>query len=386
MNVRFLMMSASRNAGGIYFAVQPLAKHLVANGCECRIIAPRDEFTDADMDAWQPVGVDPFDVVGPKSLGYSTAIKSHIGVPDIQHVHGIWMYHSRINRIIARRNNVPYIVSPHGMLDPWAVQNSRWKKKVVGWLYENRHLRDADCIHALCESEANSIRAYGLKNPICVIPNAVDIPKLDQIHSASDAGLSGKEAKSKKQLLFIGRIHPKKGLVNLINAFAKIELPVRADWELIIAGWDQNHQKELETLAAQHGIGDSVHFPGPQYGNDKEKLLRSCDAFVLPSFSEGLPMSVLEAWSYARPTLITTACNLPEGKQTDATIQCEPNELDIRHGLRKLFIMNAEERQQLGQRARKLTTNRFTWPIVTSQMIDVYRWMLDRTAPPDCIV
>ena len=168
MKASFLMMSASRNAGGIYFAVQPLAKSLSTLGCDCRIIAPHDEFTETDREGWSPVGVDTYNTKGPKSFGFSSEIKGLIGCPDIQHVHGIWMYHSRVNQTTARSSKVPYIVSPHGMLDKWALGNSRWKKKAVGWLYENRHLRTADCIHALCESEANSIREFGLKNPICV--------------------------------------------------------------------------------------------------------------------------------------------------------------------------------------------------------------------------
>ena len=377
MNVRFLMMSSSRNAGGIYFAVKPLAQHLAANGCKCRIIAPRDEFTDADKAAWNPVEVDSFDVVGPASLGFSSKINSLIGTPDIQHAHGIWMYQSRVNRLTALKNNTPYVVSPHGMLDPWAVKNSRWKKRIVGWLYENRHLRDADCIHALCESEANSIREFGLKNPICVIPNAVEIPDVNQIRRDI-----GENTNSKKQLLFIGRIHPKKGLVNLINAFANLDPSLRTDWEVVIAGWDQNHQQDLESLAKERGVSESIHFPGPQFGEQKEQLLRTCDAFVLPSFSEGLPMSVLEAWSYARPTLITTACNLPEGQLSQATVECEPNEQSIQTGLESLFGLDEPARCEMGLSARELTEQKFAWPVVSTQMIEVYQWLLGEAPPP----
>ena len=264
------------------------------------------------------------------------------------------------------------------MLDEWAVENSRWKKKAVGWLYENRHLRDADCIHALCESEAKSIRNFGLRNPICIVPNAVDLPSLD--HSIKDFG-----KKTKKRLLFIGRIHPKKGLRNLISAFAKLDQNVLKNWELVIAGWDQNYQPELEAQTAEMGVSDSVIFPGPQFGDQKEKLMRSCDAFVLPSFSEGLPMSVLEAWSYALPTLITSACNLPEGLQFRTTIECEPNELSIKKGLHELLTLDDRERQLMGKRARTLTEEKFNWPVVSAQMHEVYRWLLNETPPPQTV-
>lgn len=378
MNVQFLSLSVSRNAGGLFFSVRSLAKHIQSSNTNCRVLGPRDEFTDEDVSEWAPVHVDPFDVIGPKSFGYSYKIEKLIGRPDIQHVHGIWMYHSYVNRKIAKKNSVPYIISPRGMLDPWAISNSRWKKKLVGWLYENRHLRDADCIHALCESEVESIRAFGLKNPICIIPNAVDLPILDQ-------GTKEILPRQKKRLLFIGRIHPKKGLLNLINAFAKLDVGVRSDWEIVIAGWDQNHQQELQKRSHNLGIADSVKFCGPHFGDQKENLIRSCDAFVLPSFSEGLPMSVLEAWSYALPTLITTACNLPEGHKFNATIQCEPNESSIQKGLYELLTLNDTECQMMGKRARALTEERFCWPVVSAQMIEVYRWLLKETAAPNTV-
>ena len=211
-----------------------------------------------------------------------------------------------------------------------------------------------------------------------IIPNAVGLPILG---SQTESLV----LKLKKRLLFIGRIHQKKGLLNLINAFAKIEHSLRTNWELVIAGWDQNHQQELEARSRELGISGNVSFPGPQFGDQKEELIRSCDAFVLPSFSEGLPMSVLEAWSYALPTLITTACNLPEGCESKATIQCEPNESSIQQGLYKLLTLDDTEYQLMGTRARTLTEEKFSWPVVSNQMIEVYRWLLKETPPPNTV-
>ena len=383
MNVQFFMMTGSRNAGGMFFAVQPLAQHLKALDCNCRVVAPRDKYTTQDSDSWSPIPVDSFDVIGPQALGFSKQIEALTGDSDIHHAHGIWMYHSRVNWLTAKKKRKPYIVSPHGMLDPWALRHRRWRKKVISWLYEWRHLNDAHCIHALCESEVAAIRSFGLKNPICVIPNAVDIPAVAPTENRSSVDQIGI---NKKQLVFLGRIHAKKGLGNLIKAFAATPTALRDDWELVIAGWDQNHQSELETLAAEHGIENSVNFTGPQFGADKETLLRNCDAFVLPSFSEGLPMSVLEAWAYAKPTLITTACNLPEGKLANATLECAPTASDTKESLQKLLSMSDVDRERMGQKARELTIDKFTWPVVSAQMMAVYRWLIDPTStPPDTV-
>ena len=376
MNVLFFTYSLSRNAGGLFFSVRSLAQQLAKDGTPCTAIAPHDELTEADAGQWAPVPVASYPVLGPKSLGFSTRIKPLMGTPDIQHMNGIWMYHSRVNQQTAAARNVPYVISPRGMLDGWALQNSGWKKRISRQLYEEKHLHGAACLHALCESEARSMRAFGLENPICVIPNAVDLPALSPRQTTGA---------KKKRLLFLGRIHPKKGLAQLIDAFARLSDTERGQWSLVIAGWDQNHQRDLEQQTQQAGIAEHVEFIGPQFGEQKKQQLQSCDAFVLPSFSEGLPMSVLEAWSYARPAVITSACNLPEGRRHNAAIECEPNVQDLTQALRNLFALPEEERLAIGHNARRLVEQKFTWPIVAEQMAAVYRWLLDQADQPETV-
>ena len=229
----------------------------------------------------------------------------------------------------------PYIVSPHGMLDSWALENSQLKKKVAAALYERRHLKRAACLHALCASEADSIRAFGLKNPIATIPNGIEIPQ----SKTKDTRYKSKDA-DKKLMLFLGRLHPKKGLENALRAWAKIrgqESGVRGqeEWQFVIAGWDQgDHEVKLKQLCEELGLSFaevpakqflsldagsgqlsafSVVFVGPLFGELKAQLLERANVFILPSFSEGLPMSILEAWAYELPVVMTDYCNLPEG-------------------------------------------------------------------------
>lgn len=142
------------------------------------------------------------------TLGYSRDIHNLIEEyqPDIIHSQGLWMYHSAaVLRYKKRHPEVKVIVQPHGMLDPWAVRNSGWKKRIVGYWYEYENLRRADCIHALCQSEADAIREFGLKNQIAIIPNGIDLPgcSLDEIIARRQ------NTGGRKTLLFIGRIHPK---------------------------------------------------------------------------------------------------------------------------------------------------------------------------------
>jgi poly(glycerol-phosphate) alpha-glucosyltransferase len=289
------------------------------------------------------------------------------------------------------------------MLDPWAVQNSGWKKRAANLLFEGRHLRNAACIRALCDSEARAIRAYDLRNPICVIPNGVDIPnvtthKTELSHSISENGSS---ASGRKVLLYLGRIHPKKGLVNLLKAWrmAQNDLRKSEEWTLAIAGWDAGgHENELKRLARELGLAyeesqaptgsraTSLVFLGPQFGKAKAACYKNCNAFILPSCSEGLPMVTLEAWAHGKPVLMTPQCNLAEGFACNAALRIETTVKSIKHGLNLLFEMEHGERQAMGVRGLDLVTKRFTWPKIGQQMREVYEWALGGGPKPATLV
>jgi poly(glycerol-phosphate) alpha-glucosyltransferase len=287
------------------------------------------------------------------------------------------------------------VISPHGMLDPWAVKNSAWKKKLVGWFFASESLRRATCIHALCESEAESIRAYGLTNPIAVIPNGIDLPETGCRKSAV-----GDQQEQKRKILFLGRIHPKKGLKELIEAWSRLG-EKRAQWQLLIAGWDDGgHLERLKKQASEFGLRwrdlsqqtfnldtptFDICFLGPKFGEEKHQLLQSVDGFILPSFSEGLPMSVLEAWAYGLPVIMTEFCNIPEGFAAQAAIRVEPRPESIAEGLESFFSLADEERGAIGECGRRLVEERFTWDSIARQMKAVYEWCLTGKNPPSCM-
>ena len=409
--------SVSRNAGGLYESVRRLVQSLAANDMKVCVFSNLDEHTAADIAAWRPVIVKTFRPHWHKQFGYAPEILPALAefAPDITHTHGIWCYSSVVTNQYCHRTGTPYVISPHGMLDPWAVQNSRWKKAVAYFFYEAAHLRRAACLRALCESEARAFRAMGLKNPIAIIPNGIDLPE-SGIRKA-ESGKSpwqGLVEPGRKVLLFLSRIHPKKGLVNLLKAWGqnrKAESGKRkaAEWTLAIAGWDQGgHEAELKTLATELGIpwsdvrdqkpegggdnfrfqvsGFSVLFLGPQFNEAKAACYSNCDAFILPSFSEGVPMVVLEAWAYGKPVLMTPECNLPIGFARGAAIRIEPNAGSIALRLREFFEMTGAEQQLLGTGGLKLVREQFTWPVLGGEMAGLYRWILGGGDRPRCLV
>lgn len=414
MKVTHVSASLSRAAGGIFEIEIALARNLHELGVVTDVVGLLDDQWMVDYPRWRPVNAKVCPIVGFKKFGYSPAMKDHLASVsfDVLHLHTLWMYPSIAVHRSAVDRHKPYVVTPNGMLEPWALRNSALKKKISGWFYENRNLSGAACLHANTEKELGDIRNFGLRNPVCIIPNGVDLP--DYI----DRGPEGKG--QKKQLLFLGRIHPKKGLANAIRAWKKIQNDKlgeldQSEWQLVVAGWDQGgHEADLKLLATELGIhwadvrnmdAESPNyrvrfsdfqllFTGPAFGDAKDALLRQASAFILPSFSEGLPMSVLEAWSYWLPVLMTDQCNIPEGFAANAAIRIGTDTEGIVEGLRELFslpvIPNGERTSSLssmGKNGRSLVERQFTWSKVAVEIKQVYEWLLDGNSAPkslDC--
>lgn len=396
MNALFLTPSLSRNLGGIFEIERSLAHALGDLGVKVDAAGLMDEHWPADEPSWLPLCPAAFPIKGPAGFGYSSELAAHVlaSEADILHLHALWMYPSVLARKWGNLRKRPYLVTPNGMLEPWALANSRWKKRIAAAFYERGMLNGAGCLQANTVKELEDFRAYGLKNPVAVIPNGVSLPD-DRVAVATVGG-------GPKILLFLGRLHPKKGLVNALSAWkAAMGNPANGDWRLVIAGWDQGgHEAELTGICDQLGLdhakvpaaeflkgqndsgNPSVVFLGPAFGAAKEALFLKSSAFILPSFSEGLPMSVLEAWSYRLPVLMTDACNLSEGFEEDAAIRIGTDVKSISNGLGRLFESTAEDLGIMGRRGRALVERKFTWQKVAEQMKEVYEWMTSGGSKP----
>ena len=382
MRVATLVSSISRRAGGLFYSVRNLNCAIRQCGIDISVFSLRDRFTNRDRLLWDDIPVTTCNASRIAGFGFSPDLKQQVFLTSVEllHQHGIWMYPSCIALRWSKFIRKPVVISPRGMLDSWALRNSAWKKKVAGWLYENRNLHSAACIHALCESEYESIRAYGLSNPVAIIPNGIDIPEVDRVLPAP---WQGQNPKDKKVMLFLGRIHPKKGLANLMKAWSKVK---PKEWILAIAGWDQGgHEKQLKELVTESGLTEDIIFLGPVFNDLKQACLQNASAFTLTSFSEGLPMSVLEAWSYGLPVLMTKFCNIPEGFEANAAIEIQPEPDSIAEGLKNFLNLHESARKQIGRNGLELVKYKFTWPKIAAQMVDVYKWILGQNEKPDCV-
>jgi len=388
-----MTFSIARLTGGLYFSVEGICKALLNENVSSDVIALEggwgEHLSQEELDHWKPLSLCIVPCSWPRKLGYSPRLLSALKeiAPSIVHIHGLWHYQSVAARKYCRQNRIPFVVSSHGMLDHWALRNKGWKKCMASWVYHDAAMKSAFCIRALCDAEVNAIRKSGFKNPVCVIPNGVELPNEApdvKLHSQADGWAIGKRI-----LLFLGRIAPKKGLINLILAWSKVRTEAAKladDWVLVIAGMDEGgHEAEIRHIVEDLDLGRNVLLLGPQYGPAKTSLFYSASAFILPSYSEGLPMGILDAWAHGLPVLMTPQCNLQEGVTAGAAIHIVPTTEGIERGLLQMFEMSTGQLAGMGRNGRCLVSERFTWARVGSQMREVYDWMLGGGSLPACV-
>jgi glycosyltransferase involved in cell wall biosynthesis len=380
----------SRNGGGLQVAARRLVQSLsLRQTMEVTVFGLEDPFAERDLSEWLPIKPRRFPAIGPTAFGYAPALSRELLRSDVHivHTHGLWLYTSVACSRWRVRKGGPHLVSPHGMLDPWAMRRSRWKKKMAWSLFEGVNLKTASCLHALCPAELEAIRCCGLRNPICVVPNGVDLPLR---MAPTPAPWGGRTGAGQKVLLYLGRLHPKKNLPHLLRAWSALQREDDAsvrDWSLAIAGWaqEEGHGNTLRALAAELGALD-VLFLGPLFGEEKHAALMNADAFVLPSVSEGLPMGILEAWAFGLPVAMTAQCNLPEGFQSGAAVEISSEPDEMKEGLRELFSMDREQLGEVGRRGRALVEKCFNWRNVAGAMEEVYSWLIGGGPKPGCVV
>jgi len=293
--------------------------------------------------------------------------------PDLIHDHGAWLPSNWSAARVARDNEVPLVVSPRGMMTSWALQHHGWKKRLAWLFYQKTVFEQASLFHVTAREEAIDLRNLGFDQPVAVIPNGVVLP--DEVPPSSDDG--------PRRVLFLSRIHPKKGVPILLEAWAAVR---PQGWILEIVGPNENnHRRDLEEQAALLDIDDDVIFSGPVADDAKWHEYAAADLFVLPSHSENFGIVVAEALAARTPVITTKGTPWSDLVEHDCGWWVDPSVDHLADALSDATSRTKEERSRMGVRGRWLVEENYSWNRVARQLKRAYTWLLDGGARPDCI-
>ena len=298
-------------------------------------------------------------------------ITERLGEADIVHLHGVWQPLLGKVGAACRKAGVPYVLSPHGMLDPYSLNQKALKKKLAMMLVTRRLLNGAAGLHALNIDEARLIEPLGLTTKAFIVALGLDIDEILPLPKAGHFRAAHPEIGEAPYYLFLSRLHVKKGL-DLLAEAAAAYVSNGGDWNFVVVGPDGGAKADLEARIARHGLERRVFVTGPAYGEAKRHALVDASAFVLPSRQEGFSQAITEAMLCGLPIVCTKACHFPEVTDEGCGIETTLEVDDIAAALAKV-AKDAEGRRVMGEKGARLVQSRYAWPQVAQEMIDAYR-------------
>ncbi len=305
---------------------------------------------------------------------------------DLIHSHGLWMFPNLYARQSALKYHLPLVVSTHGMLNSWSIKFHHLRKCIAWLLYEQKNLSSATIFHATSFEEYLAIRSLGFKQPIAMIPNGVEVEDEMKKYNRENLTQEFPELKDQKWLLFMSRIHPKKGIENLLLTWKMIS-DIFDDWHLIIAGPDTlGYQKKLELLAAQLGVQARVTFTGMLSDYKKKTALTNADLFVLPTFSENFGIAIAEALAHGIPVVTTKGAPWQDLLTYECGWWIENTKPKLAGALTEAMRLSDQERQIMGLRGRNLVKTKYSWHSIAQEMSQVYQWIVRGANPPNSIL
>lgn len=373
-----LVNTIEPTAGGPAYSIPRLCDGLRQAGDRVELLTltgPQQHLVRAEHNA--------FPIVGPRRLGHSPGmwrwLKENVSgnEPTILHSHNLWALPSIYPHFLSRRTGVPHVVSPRGTLTDYSMNSGSRFKRVYWPFVQLPALRQAIGLHATATSELEDIRRFGLSQPVAVIPNGIDVP--------DDSNAGRPHGQSSKVVLYLGRIHPEKGLACLLEAWAAVHQR-HADWKLRIVGPDVcGYKAELARLLEDRRIS-GVEFADPVYGKaEKTAVYRSSAIYVLPSPSENFGVTIAEALVAGVPVVanhgapwegvVENRCGwwIPHGPAPLATT------------LTEAIGKSDDELREMGERGRIWMHSAFGWPHVVSRMRQFYAYLLEGGPRPSFV-
>jgi glycosyltransferase involved in cell wall biosynthesis len=366
MKIAHIVSSIESEAAGPSYSVPSICRGLAGLGEPVDLFSvgmPSERLVDGVNDRRFPVS---YPWLWPaRKLGLSHALDRALAQSrhSVWHMHGLWMMPNIYPARHAAKRDLTLLLSPRGMMSEEAMRFSAGRKRLFWKLLQNRALESVDCFHATAEGEAEAIRALGFSQPIAVIPNGIDLPELEV------------PARTLlREVVSLGRIHPKKGLDRLIAAWARLEKS-HPDWCLRIVGPDENgHAAELAAQATSLGL-ERVSIEPPVFGEAKRRLLQQAELFVLATLNENFAMTVAESLACGTPVISTKGAPWGGLVEEDCGWWIDHGVDPLAATLRQAMALPAERLAAMGRKGRGWMERDFGWDGVSRQMMAVYAWL-----------
>lgn len=298
--------------------------------------------------------------------------------PNIIHDHGLWGPLNWNSTRLAIKNEIPLVISTRGTLTTWALKYKGLKKKLVWNFFQKDILCAAQLLHATSFAEAEQLRQIGLSNPIAVIPNAIELPT--GIEFSADRTSNPTE----KIALFLSRIHPVKGLLNLIQAW-HLSRPV--GWRLSIVGPNENgHRSEVERLVNDLGMSGVIDFVGAVTSSEKWDYYRRANLFILPSHSENFGLVIAEALASGLPVITTQNTPWKALQEHQCGWWINADMTSLAEAISQATSLTNSQLTDMGRRGIALIKNDYQWESAAQKMIKAYQWVLGNEHRPDFII
>jgi glycosyltransferase involved in cell wall biosynthesis len=362
MKLMHVVPHIDQEASGPSYSVPRLCQSLAALGHEVELscLAARGEIPGVVLDLHPEWPILKRFAVSPSFAG---SLHRKTAMVDVVHNHSLWSMVNVASGWIVPGHHAKLVTSPRGTLSPWALRRTRHLKQLLKPL-QWRALTHADLLHATSEVELYEIRALGLDAPVAVIPNGIDIPPL----------LESARPETVRTMLFLSRIHPIKGLNRLLHAWKALQ-HLHIEWKLVVAGQGEDvHVREAVELAQALKL-ERVEFPGPLFGEQKERAYREAALFVLPSHSENFGMVVAEALAHACPAVVSKGAPW-SGLESEGCGWWVDHDVEgLAAALGKAMALPAEHLSEMGLKGRAWMERDFGWPTVAERMEATYSWM-----------
>lgn len=367
--MKILQIIPGLTLGGPTFSVTTLTRYLSKLGHCVQLYTE-----DTNFQGYNDIDIHPFNILNfpyNKQLAFSTSLRKELRREckdaDIIQTNSLWQYPNFVMEYARKASSAKSVIVPRGTLSEYALSLSSVKKRLVLAIGQRKALHNADMFIATCEKEYHDIRAFGLKQPVAIIPNGLELPSIPS------------SVVKKKKILFLARIHKIKGLDILINAWREISHDHRfSDWDLIIAGpKESDYAQRMISLASDL---ERVTFVGEISGQNKINLMAESFLYVLPTHTENFGISIAEALAAATPVITTTGAPWKGVEEHNCGKWIELSPENLKQALIQMMSKSESELIQMGKNGRNWVSHEFSWTEIADKTVKSYEWLLNPTS------